>query len=235
MIPFAMKRLHVVVSLITQDNDYQVEQAAAAEETAGRLGVDVEILYADGDSIQQSQQILKFVQIERESRPDGIILEPVGGTALPQVARAAVVAGIGWVVLNRNVDYIAEIRKNHRVPIFGVSSDHEEIGRIQGHQFAALLPKGGTVLHIQGPSESLASKQRTTGMYETKPADVQVKVMRAQWTETSSYRAVSSWLRLSTSHQTRIDLIAAQDDGMALGARKAFQELPDNAARQRWL
>ena len=72
-------------------------------------------------------------------------------------------------------------------------------------------------------------------MYETKPADVQVKVMRAQWTEASSYRAVSSWLRLSTSHQNRIDLIAAQDDGMALGARKAFQELPDPVARQRWL
>ena len=72
-------------------------------------------------------------------------------------------------------------------------------------------------------------------MYETKPADVQVKVLRAQWTEASSYRAVSSWLRLSTSHQNRIDLIAGQDDGMALGARKAFQELPDNAARQRWL
>jgi ribose transport system substrate-binding protein len=211
-----MKKLKFLVSLTTNDNDYQIEQAAAAEEAARRLGVDV-------------------IQSRSESHPDGIIFEPVGGTALPQVARAAAAAGISWVVLNRNVDYIAEIRKNHRVPIFGVSSDHEEIGRIQGHQFAALLPKGGTVLHIQGPSESLAAKQRTTGMYETKPADVQVKVMRAQWTETSSYRAVSSWLRLSTSHQTRIDLIAAQDDGMALGARKAFQDLPDTAARQRWL
>ena len=29
-----MKRLRVVVSLITQDNDYQVEQAAAAEEAS---------------------------------------------------------------------------------------------------------------------------------------------------------------------------------------------------------
>jgi len=57
-----MKRLRVVVSLITQDNDYQVEQAAAAEDAARRLGVDVEIVYADADSIQQSQQILKFVQ-----------------------------------------------------------------------------------------------------------------------------------------------------------------------------
>jgi ribose transport system substrate-binding protein len=90
-------------------------------------------------------------------------------------------------------------------------------------------------LYIQGPSESLAAKQRTTGMYETKPADVQVKIMKGQWTEDSSYRAVSSWLRLSTSQQTHIDLIAAQDDAMALGARKAFQDLPDTAARDRWL
>ena len=74
-----MKRLRVVVSLITQDNDYQVEQAAAAEDAARRLGVDVEIVYADADSIQQSQQILKFVQDVPEARPDGIIFEPVGG------------------------------------------------------------------------------------------------------------------------------------------------------------
>ena len=231
----AMKKLKFLVSLTTNDNDYQVEQAASAEEAGRRLGADIQIIYAENDSITQSQQILNVIQSRSDSHPDGIIFEPVGGTALPQVARAAVAAGISWVVLNRNVDYIAEIRKSQRVPIFGVSSDHEEIGRIQGHQFAALLPKGGTVLHIQGPSESLAAKQRTTGMYETKPVDVQVKVMRAQWTEASSYRAVSSWLRLSTSHQNRIDLIAGQDDGMALGARKAFQELPDNAARQRWL
>jgi len=231
----SMKKLKFLVSLTTNDNDYQIEQAADAEAAAQRLGVEVQIVYAENDSIVQSQQILNVIQSRSDSQPEGIVFEPVGGTALPQVARAAVSAGIGWVVLNRNVEYIAEIRKTSRVPIFGVSSDHEQIGRIQGHQFAALLPKGGSVLYVQGPSESLAAKQRTSGMYETKPADVQVKVMRAQWTEASSYRAVSSWLRLSTSHQNRIDLIAAQDDGMALGARKAFQELADSAARQRWL
>jgi ribose transport system substrate-binding protein len=230
-----MRKLKFLVSLTTNDNDYQIEQAADAEEAARRLGVDIQLIYADNDSITQSQQILNVIQSRSEALPDGIIFEPVGGTALPQVARAATAAGIAWVVLNQSVEYIPEIRKTYRVPIFVVSSDHEEIGRIQGRQFAALLPKGGSVLYVQGPAESLAAKQRTSGMYETKPADVQVKVMRAQWTEASSHRAVSSWLRLSTSHQTRIDVIAAQDDGMALGARKAFQELSDPDARQRWL
>jgi ABC-type sugar transport system substrate-binding protein len=231
-----MKRLHVVVSLITQDNDYQLEQAASAQEAAGRLGVDVEILYADGDSIQQSQQVLKFVQAAPESRPDGIILEPVGGTGLPQVARAAVVAGIGWVLLNRDVDYIRQLRQTFKVPVFGVASDNIEIGRIQGQQLAALLPKGGTALYIQGPSEADAAKLRTEGIQETKPDSVQMKAMKGAWTEASAFKAVSNWLRLSTSQQTRIDVIAAQNDAMAVGARKALEEFAiSGPEKDRWL
>src|SRR5579863_3191164 len=230
-----MKKLKFILCLTNNDNDYQIEQAAAAETAAKSLGVDVEIIYADNDSVTQSQQILKVIQSRNEALPDGIIFEPVGGTALPQVARAAAVAGIGWVVLNRDAEYVAELRKAYRVPVFCITSDHEQIGRIQGQQFAALLPNGGSVLYIQGPSESMAAKQRTFGMYETKPADIQVKVMKAQWTELSAHRTVSSWLRLSTSQQTHLDLVAAQDDSMALGARKAFQEEPNPTARERWL
>jgi ribose transport system substrate-binding protein len=232
---FLMKKLKFLLSLTNDDNDYQVEQAAAAEEAAKRLGAAVQIIHADNDSITQSQQLLKVIQSHSDSHPDGIIFEPVGGTALPQVARAAAVAGIAWVVLNRDAEYLAELRQTHAVPTFSITSDHQEIGRIQGRQMAAFLPQGGSVLYIQGPSESLAAKQRTSGMYETKPSDVQVKLMKAQWTEASAHRTVSSWLRLSTSQQTPVDLIAAQDDSMALGARRAFKEMIDVAAREYWL
>ncbi len=92
-----MKKLKFVVSLTTNDNDYQIEQAAAAEDAARRLGVDVQLLYADNDAIMQSQQLLKIIQSNSDSHPDGIIFEPVGGTAMPQVAKAAAAAGIGWV------------------------------------------------------------------------------------------------------------------------------------------
>lgn len=230
-----MKKLRFLLSLTNNDNDYQLEQAAAGEEAAKRLGVDLQIVDADNDAITQSQQLLKIIQSRSTPHPDAIIFEPVGGTALPQVAHAAAAAGIAWVILNREADYIPELRQTFRIPAFAITSDHEEVGRIQGRQIAALLPRGGSVLYIQGPSESLAAKQRTSGMYETKPARVQVKVMKAQWTEESSYRIVSSWLRLSTAQQTPVNLIAAQDDSMAMGARKAFHEHHDTAARDRWL
>jgi ribose transport system substrate-binding protein len=229
------KKLRIVVSLTTGDNDYQAEQAQSAEQAAARLGVTADIIYADNDAINQSTQLLKVVQASPEQRPDAIVFEPVGGTALPQVARAAVAAGIGWAVLNRDATYISELRRSSNVPIFAISSDHVEIGRIQGRQIAALLPKGGAVLCVQGPSENSAAKERSTGMHETKPSNVQVTTLKAQWTEESALRAVRSWLKLTTSQKSTIDAIAAQDDSMAMGARKAFQELPNETERERWL
>ena len=56
------KKLRIVVSLTTNDNDYQIEQAQSAEQAANRLGASVEIIYADNDAINQSTQILKVVQ-----------------------------------------------------------------------------------------------------------------------------------------------------------------------------
>jgi ribose transport system substrate-binding protein len=229
-----MKRLNFLVSLTNDDNDYQQEQAAAAEKAAKRLGVDVKIIHANNDAVAQSQQLLHYVQDSSVVRPDAIIFEPAGGTAFPQAARAAAAAGIGWVVLNHQVDYIMELRRSFKVPLFAVTSDHVEIGKIQGKQFAALLPNGGTVLYIEGPPNSSAAKERTRGMNMTKPANVQVKSMRGNWTEESAYRTVNSWLRLRTSQETRIDLVGAQDDSMAMGARKAFSETT-GADRERWL
>ncbi|MFZ1157898.1 MAG: substrate-binding domain-containing protein, partial [Candidatus Sulfotelmatobacter sp.] len=181
-----------------------------------------------------SQQLLDIIQNTTGPRPDAIIFEPAGGTAFPQVARAAAAAGIGWVILNHEVDYVSQLRKAYRIPVFSISSDHVEVGRIQGKQFAALLPEGGSVLYIEGPAASSAAKDRTRGMNETKPANIQAKVMRANWTEESSYRTVSSWLRLRTSHEMHIELVGAQDDSMAMGARKAFAELA-TGDRERWL
>ena len=230
-----MKKLHFLVALTTNDNDYQIEQAQSAQQMARKLGAEVQIVYADNDAITQSTQILKAIQVAEDKRPDAVVFEPVGGTALPQVARAAASVGIGWAVLNRDASYIPEMRKSSSAPIFGVSSDHLEIGRIQGRQFAALLPHGGAILYIQGPAENSAAKERALGMQETKPSNIHVTALRAQWTEESAQRAVRSWLKLITSQRAAIDLIGAQDDSMALGARKAFEELANESERERWL
>jgi ribose transport system substrate-binding protein len=230
-----MPKLKFLVSLMTNDNDYQMEQAHSAEETARRLGVEAQILFAENDAITQSTQILRAIQAPEKDRPNAIVFEPVGATALPQVARAAVTAGIGWVVLNREASYIAEIRPSTKVPVFGVSSDQLEVGRIAGRQCAVLLPRGGAILYIQGPSQTTVSKGREAGLHDTIPRNIHLSVLRGQWTEESAQRAVRSWLSLSTSRKAIIDLVLSQNDAMAIGARKALQELPNELERERWL
>ena len=230
-----MKKLKFLVSLTTDDNDYQIEQSESAEQAARKTGVEIQIVHAQNDAINQSTQILKAVQAQKELRPDAIIFEPVGGTALPQVAKAAVSAGIGWVILNRDATYIEELRKTATAPLFAISSDHVEIGRIQGRQMAALLRGGGNVLYIQGPSENSAAKERTAGMQETKPGNIQITMLKAQWTQESAQKSVRSWIKLTTSQRAAVDLICAQDDSMAMGARDAFKELTNEDERERWL
>src|SRR5438552_12819259 len=127
-----MKKSRILLSLTTNDNDYQIEQAVTAEEAARKRGVQLQIIYADNDAINQSQQLLKIIQAGAEGKPDAIVFEPAGSTGLPQVAKAAASAGIGWVVLNREVDYITTLRATSKVPVFCITSDHKEIGRIQG-------------------------------------------------------------------------------------------------------
>ena len=230
-----MNKLRFLVSLHNRENDFQVAQAQCAEATARKLGIDAEIVFAEDDAVHQSTQLLNAIQVKKEARPDAILLEPVGGTALPQVAKAANEAGIGWAVLNRQPEYLSEFRMRRTTPMFAVSADHKEIGRIQGRQFAALLPDGGSVLYIEGPSRSSSAQKRTEGVLETKPSNVKISMLKANWTSDSATRAVSSWLSLSTSRSARIDLVAAQDDAMALGARESFKRVTDDQERARWL
>lgn len=227
-----MRKLNFLLSLTNDDNDYQQEQQSAAEQAARRLGVDLKIVHASNDAVTQSQQLLHYIQGDAAARPDAIVFEPAGGTGFPQVARAAVTADIGWVVLNHDPEYLPKLRQNCHVPVFSISSDHVEVGKIQGQQFAALLPQGGSLLYIEGPANSSAAKERTAGMMQSKPANIQVKTLRANWTEDSAYRAVSSWLKLSTSQRSSMDMVGAQDDSMAAGARKAFAEITES---ERWL
>src|SRR3979411_1032611 len=104
-----MAKIRILVSLTTNDNDYQIEQEQSAEQAASKLGLTGEIMYTNNDAINQSTQILRAIQASPAERPNAIVFEPVGGTALPQVARAAAGAEIGWGGLNRGAKHIQDV------------------------------------------------------------------------------------------------------------------------------
>jgi len=79
-----MKKLRFLISLTTDDNDYQIEQAQSAEQAARNLGVEAQILYANNDAITQSTQILKVIQAAENLRPDAIVFEPSAALRCPR-------------------------------------------------------------------------------------------------------------------------------------------------------
>ncbi|MGZ4844294.1 MAG: sugar ABC transporter substrate-binding protein [Candidatus Angelobacter sp.] len=228
-----MKRLSIVISL-PGENNYLREQEAVAKTTAQRLGLDLQVINAKSDPITQSQQVLELVQ-SKSARPDAVIVEPVNNQGLPRVAEAAVAAGIAWVVSNARVDYLELLRKTAKAPVFAVSQDHTEIGRMQGRQFLAILPHGGSVLYLRGPATNFLAAQRSDGLESVLGANVQVKSLKIQWTAESAYNSVTSWLRLSTVRAADTHLIAAQNTDFILAARQAFEENASGTDRAKWL
>jgi ABC-type sugar transport system substrate-binding protein len=224
----------VVVSL-PNDNAYQHEQGLVAKSAAAALGLDLSVLHAGDDSITQSQQLLEIIQSSSDSLPSAFLVEPVTATGLRKVAETAVAQGIGWVVSNSDVDYVTQLRKNPRIPIFIVTQGQFEIGRLQGKQIAALLPQGGSVLCVAGPSMSSVAAQRFEGMESARPRNVQLTVLRSKWSEASAQQSVSTWLRLATSRPEKYNLVVGQTHELAIGARKAFQGLSDLEQQRRWL
>jgi len=222
-----MHPIQVLIALLTKDNDYQHEQASAARAAAAKHGMRAEVVYADNNAVTQTEQLLEAIQAPAGIRPDAIIVLPVG-TPMPKIATAAVNAGIGWVVLNRDIDYIGALRQLTSVPVFSVTSNQSEIGRLQAEQIRHLLPEGGQVLYIQGPSSSFAAQLRAEAMLATRPRNVQIRVLNAQWTESSAHQAALSFLRLRTSRDRQIDMICGQNDSMALGVHKALREVCAN-------
>jgi ribose transport system substrate-binding protein len=227
-----MSKLSVLLSLVTADNDYQREQANAAQAAAVQVGVDLHVIYAGDDAITQTKQLLAAVQSPAGERPDAIVVHPAG-TSMPHVAKAAVQQGIGWVLVNRAAEYLAELRAiRSDAPVAAIQLDNMEVGRLQGRQFAALLPAGGTVLYLEGPSNAV-SKDRRAGALETLPHNIELQSARGRWTVESGAQALS--IRLGLRGTTLPDLVGSQNDGMAMGARQAVEALPAGPQRDQWL
>jgi ABC-type sugar transport system substrate-binding protein len=213
----------VFVSLLSEEQDFQVMQAADAREVGARLGLEVEVAFADGHAVVQSQQLLKAVHAPEAERPVAIVVEPTVGEGFERVARNATRAGIGWFLVDMHASYIDQLRTAHpALPVAMIGADHVEIGRIQGRQCRALLPDGGRVLSVRGPEDSTVTYQRAEGLDEVLGEGFELLALNGNWTAASGDKAVMTWLRLKTAEPFQPDVVAAQNDLMALGVRRAF-------------
>ncbi len=211
----------IVVALLDERQEYHRMQAAEARAAAARAGLSLEVVFAESNAVLQIHQVFKHVHAAEGERPLAIVLQSVTGEGLARVARNAVAAGIGWIILNRRVDYVSTLRgQRPDLPIGSVTPDQEEIGRIHARQVRTLGPKQGLLLYVQGPPDTSAAQDRLRATREgLAGAPFRFKVLNGDWSEASGESTVASWLRLTTSE--RPALLVAQNDAMAAGARRA--------------
>jgi ABC-type sugar transport system substrate-binding protein len=215
----------VVVGLLDAAQEFQQLQAQDAREAAKRLKLELDVCFAEGHAVVQIQQLFKHIHVPPAERPAAIVVEPVTGEGLERVARNAVKAGIGWILVNAEVAYLDELRAAHEeLPIAIVGTDQREAGRIQGRQARALAPAGGRLLCVQGPADAAASALRLDGLKQALGEGFELHGVNGDWTEAGGERAVASWLRLKTAEAFRPDVVVCQNDAMATGARKALRE-----------
>jgi ABC-type sugar transport system substrate-binding protein len=214
----------VVVGLLNAEQEFQKLQAKDAHEAAARLKLDLEVSFAEGHAVVQIQQLFRHIHAPPAERPAAIVVEPTTREGLERVARNAVKAGIGWILVNAEVAYLDELRAAHPdLPIAAVGTDQREVGRIQGRQGRALVPAGGRVLCVQGPADASVTARRLEGLKQALGAGFELHSVNGDWTEAGGEKAVASWLRLKTAEAFRPDVVACQNDSMATGANKALR------------
>lgn len=213
----------VLVSLFDEAQEYQKLQGDEARAAASRLGLDVEVVYGDRDPAIQSRQIEQALHSPEDRRPAAVVVQPMSVAVLEPVTRGAVQAGIGWVSLDPAIYLDTLQRANPGKLVAVLTADGRAMGSLQARLFSALLPRGGSVVYVEGPPLATSVIDRREGVMEgLRGSGIRVvKTLHGDWSEESGAKAAELWVRLG--RVARPDLIGAQNDAMAAGVRKALE------------
>lgn len=182
-------------------------------EAAKKLGAEVSVQSADGDSAKQVNQIENLIN----KKVDAIVVVPKDGKALSNVLKEAKKAGIKIISYDRLIF-------SQDVDAY-ISFDNERVGYMQGEAILKAKPKGNYYLLGGSPDDNNAKQFRAGQMRALDPAIKKgdIKILGDQW--------VKDWLpenalkiteNVLTQFQNKIDAIVASNDGTAGGVIQAL-------------
>ena len=226
MVSAMSKPVRIAIFLMTSNNDYQTIEKDGCRAAARRHHFSVRELSARNDPDRQFTQIKECLAEPEAIRPRALIVFPVIESLLRPVAEEAARLGVAFVLLNRSCAFMEELRGRYpTVPMFSVMPDQEDIGRIQGRQFAKLLPSGGELLYIQGTFHTSAARLRLAGVRQSLAGlNIRTVMEQGDWSNASGSAAVQRWLRARVATTSVSCVVGAQNDDMAMGARTTLIE-----------
>ena len=181
---------------------------------------DVELRFAaayDSD-VRQVQQIDSLLA----TGIDLLIVAPNQVATISPAIDRAYDRGIPVIVFER--------KTNSRKYTAFISADNYEMGRQMGEYIASQLEGKGRVMEVMGLKGSSPAIERHNGFVDalkSYPAISLVATLQGDWTEESAVKAVQSY----KGDLSDIDYVFAQNDRMAMGARRALSERPETRGR----
>ena len=232
-----MQKPRIFVLLIGNEvggevNHFQLLQQQAALDEGRRLDLDVEVVFAPG--FDQLRMLKRRTSDSAADAVDAVVTEPASTASLDLIL-AELRGKTGLIVLSAWGPSIERALAGWgaALPIGAVGTDHAKVGQIQGRQVKALLPSGGRMLYVSGPLRSSAAQQRLEGLKSQLGPEIRVEeTSGGQWIEADGIIAFNDWYRVAKSRDPIVDVIAAGNDELAIGARMACEALPQAEHRQ---
>jgi ABC-type sugar transport system substrate-binding protein len=197
------------------------EETALAE--GRRLGLEVEVALAP--AFDQPRVLVKRLLDRSVAAIDAVVTEP-GNTPTLNLMLNELRGKTGLIVLSAWTPAIEQAAAGWGagLPMGTVSTDHRRVGEIQAGQIAALLPAGGRVLYVAGPAHSSAAQERLEGLRAHLAPGVGLEETSAgQWIESDGTTAFEHWYRIAKARDPIVQVIAAGNDELAVGARRGCE------------
>jgi len=138
-----------------------------------------------------------------------LIVSPNESDPLTPPVEQACKAGIPVIVPDRTVNTTC-------IAAF-IGGDNVAIGKDAGELAVTLLPKGGNVVELRGILSNQPQMDRDQGFRAAIASHPDIKVVKdqeAKWLKEDATKVMQQWLQSGT----KVDLVYAHNDPMALGA-----------------
>lgn len=182
-------------------------------EAAKKLGAEVSVQSADGDSAKQANQIENLIA----KKVDAIVIVPKDGKALSNVVREAKKAGIKVIAYDRLI-------ASPDVDAY-ISFDNFRVGEMQGAAILKAMPKGNYYVLGGSPDDNNAKLFKAGAMKSLEPAIKKgdIKILGTQdvkdWLPENALKIAENVL---TQFSNKIDAFIAPNDGTAGGVIQAL-------------
>lgn len=202
----------IALCMSHMSNAFTIEMSDAIKKRAEELGLRLIVNDGNKDAARQVGQIeTLFAQ-----GVDGVIVEAVSVDGIQPVVNMAKELGVPFVTVNQKAT-------NQRNATSFVGVSHEDGGELEMLEAAKALGGKGNVALLLGPMGSDAQIGRSAGykkVLDKNPDMAVVFEQTANWDTEAALKLVENWLQTGK----QIDVVVAQNDGMALGAVKAIED-----------